>query len=150
MVLACTVPRVRQLGLAIFLRSSVSLRLTPALRSATSSNGSLSYSLEGIRVQSQQHTQQPATINSDAPPASPWELPTRYTSAFNDWYTYYTSHNAPLAPPAVLPINQHYKNLHIQTQQLASYYGDTLSYTSFPSPSTCMYKVSSSTFIIHI
>jgi len=48
-VLACTVPRVRQLGLAIFLRSSVSLRLTPALRSSTSSNGSLSYSLEGIR-----------------------------------------------------------------------------------------------------
>jgi len=51
---------------------------------------------------------------------------------------------------AVLPIEQHYKNLHIQTQQLASYYSATLSYASFPSPSTCMYKASSSTFIIHI
>ena len=56
--LYCASPsRVRQLGLAHFLCSLVSLRLTPALRSATSSNGSLSYSLEGIRVQSQQHTQ---------------------------------------------------------------------------------------------
>jgi len=150
--LYCASPsRVRQLGLANFLHSLVLLCLTPALRSATSSNGSLSYSLEGIRVQSQQHTQQPATINSDAPPASPRELPARHTSACNDWYMYYTSHSAPLAPLAVLPINQHYKNLHIQTQQLASCYSATLSYTSFPSPSgTCMYKVSSSTFIIHI
>jgi len=54
-----------------------------------------------------------ATRNSDTPPASPRELPTSHTSACNDWYTYYTSHNAPLAPLAVLPINQHYKNLHI-------------------------------------
>jgi len=105
-VLACTVPCVRQLGLAIFLRSLVSLRLTPALRSATSSNGFKSYSLEGIRMQSQQHTQQPATINSYAPPASLRELPARHTSAGNDRYTYCTSHSAPLAPPAVLPIRE--------------------------------------------
>jgi len=45
--LYCASPScVRQLGLANFLRSFVSLSLTPALRSATSSNGSLSYSLE--------------------------------------------------------------------------------------------------------
>jgi len=91
-----------------------------------------------------------ATRNSDTPPASPRELPTCHISDCKDWYTYYTSHNAPLTPLAVFSINQHYKNLHIQTQQLASYYSETLSYTSFPSPTTCMYKVSSSTFIIHV
>jgi len=63
---------VRQLSFAIFLRSLAWIGkfpllicfapLTPALRSATSLHGSLSYSLEGIRVQSQQHTQQPATV----------------------------------------------------------------------------------------
>jgi len=74
-------------------RSFVSLRLTPALRSATSSNDSLSNLLKGIQVQSQQNTQQPTTIRSDALPASPRELPACHTSACNNWYTYYTSHN---------------------------------------------------------
>ena len=41
-------------------------------------------------------TTRTATRNSDTPSASPRELPTRHTSACNDWYTYYTSHNASL------------------------------------------------------
>jgi len=47
---------VRQIGLANFLRSFVSLRLTPALRSATSLNGSLSYSLENTSAVATTHT----------------------------------------------------------------------------------------------
>jgi len=39
------------------------------------------------------HTATAATIDSDAPPASPRELPVRHTSACNDRYTYYTSHS---------------------------------------------------------